>query len=184
MNVRLSILLVAILVLFAGTYGVIRITDQGDRKEKQPWLYKMDDRSIVGIEVTHSDTTINYYKKPGSTDWYIESADGPIPVPIEKWSGTTLVLSGPQVNRVLESGRGTLSEYGLDPPQTIARITERSGVTRELHLGYKTPDEANQYAAIADDPQLFTVPQVWALVVNNLAISPPYPDEQDPSENS
>ena len=184
MNVRLSILLVTILVLFAGTYGVIRMTDQGDPKEKQPWLYKMDDHSIVSIEVTHANTTVSYRKKHGSTDWYIETDDGPIPVPIEKWSGTTLVLSGPQVNRVLDSGRGTLSEYGLDPPQTIAKITERSGVTRELHLGYKTPDGANQYAAIADDTQRFTVPQVWALVVNNLAIAPPYPDEPDVSQNS
>lgn len=184
MNIRLSILLVTVLVLFAGTYGVIRFTDQGDRTEKQPWLYKMDDRSIIAIEVTHLGNTIRYAKKSGSSDWYIETKDEPILIPIKKWSGTTLVLSGPQVNRVLDSGRGTLSEYGLDPPQTIALITERSGVTRELHIGYETPDGENQYAAIADDPQIFTVPQVWALVVNNLVTTPPYPDEQDASGNS
>ena len=182
MNIRLSILLVTILVLFAGTYLVIQLNDSNAVKEKQPWLYKIDDKSIVGIEVTYNDNTVRYSKKKGSSEWYIENEDGDLPVAIEKWSGTTLVLSGPQVNRVLEGNIGPMSEYGLDPPQTIAKITERTGLIREFYIGHQTPDGENQYATLSDDPQLFTVPQVWALVINKLATNPPYKTEEvDPT---
>ena len=178
MNIRLSILLVTILVLFAGTYFVIQINDSNTVGEKQPWLYKIDDKSIVALEVTHDNQTVIYAKKKGSSKWSIKSEDGDIPVAIAKWSGTTLVLSGPQVNRVLEGNIGQMSEYGLDPPQTVVKITERSGLIQEFHIGYQTPDGENQYAILSDDPQLFTVPQVWALVINKLATNPPYLTEE------
>jgi len=92
----------------------------------------------------------------------------------EKWSGTPLLLSGPQVSRVVALSIDNPATYGLDPPATVVKVTERSGITFEFHMGDTTPDGENQYAALIGDPKLFTLPQIWAEVINRLATEPPY----------
>ena len=179
MNVRLSILLVAVLIIFGGTFLVFQFNRSEKAAENQPWLYRLDDSSIVHIEVTHDGQTVNYDKKPGGTTWFIQDSGQETPVFMEKWGGTTLILGGPRVNRVVSPSVEDLSLYGLDPPQTIVKVTERTGVVREFHMGDTTPDGNNQYTALIDNPQLFTVPQVWAEVVNRLATEPPYPPEEE-----
>ena len=61
------------------------------------------------------------------------------------------------------------------PPSISVRLTERTGRTYEAHLGLETPDGQNQYARLVGSPKLFTVPQIWARVVNRLVFQPPYP---------
>ena len=39
----------------------------------------------------------------------------------------------------------------------------------------ETPDGLNQYARLVGSPKLFSVPQIWARVVNRLVFQPPYP---------
>lgn len=175
MNVRLSFLLVAVLVIFGGTFLVFQFTRAEERSPDPPWLFKVDDQSIVHIEVSHAGKTVNYNKRPGGITWYIQDGAQETPVLIEKWSGTTLLLSGPQVNRVLSQTVDNPQTYGFDPPKTMVRVTERTGVTYEFHLGDPTPDGQNQYARLVGDPQLFTVAQIWAEVINRLATRPPYP---------
>lgn len=175
MNIRLSFLLVAVLIIFGGTFLVFQFTRAEESPPKKPWLFKVDDNSLVHIEVSHNGETAIYRKKPGSTDWYIQDEGGETPVFREKWSGTPLLLSGPQVNRVLSQSIDNPKAYGLDPPKSTVKITERSGITYEFHLGDPTPDGENQYAYLEGDPQLFTVPQIWAEVINRLATAPPYP---------
>ena len=41
-------------------------------------------------------------------------------------------------------------------------------------MGIPTPDGSNQYARLVGDDALFTLPSVWADVVNRLALDPPY----------
>ena len=177
MNVRLTFLLVAVVVLFGGTVLALKLTHQNKSTADEPWLYRIDDGAIIHIRVTSTDQTVNYDKKPGSESWYIQSASGgpDVPVFLEKWSGTTLLLSGPKVNRKLADTIDNPAAYGLDPPQTSITVTERSGPTYEFHLGNTTPDGQNQYARLVGSPKLFTVPEVWARVINNLATKPPYP---------
>jgi hypothetical protein len=64
--------------------------------------------------------------------------------------------------------------FGLEPPQTKVRVTDRSGNTLEFYLGDATPDSEQQYASLVGDPALFTVPVAWAEVINRLADDPPY----------
>ena len=176
MNVRLSALLVAILIIFGGTFLVFRFTSSPKHDTlDRPWLYKLDDGSIVHIEVTHGDQTASYDKKPGSTTWYIQNETEEVPVFQEKWSGTPLLLSGPQVSRVLAQTIENPAQYGLDPPRTVVKVTERSGLVYEFHMGNTTPDGSSQYAYLVGDPQLFTLPEIWAQVINRLATEPPYP---------
>ena len=176
MNVRLSFLLIAVLIIFGGTFLVFQFTRAEESPPDPPWLYKVDDDSIVHIEVTHDGKTVNYDKKPGGTTWYIQEEDGQeIQVLTEKWSGTPLLLSGPRVNRLLSQTVDNPKIYGLEPPKSIVRVTERSGFTYEFRMGDPTPDGQNQYVYLVGDPQLFTVPQIWAEVINRLVDEPPYP---------
>lgn len=183
MNLRLSILLVAILVLFGGTFLVLRFAGQQEASTDEPWLFRLDDGAIAFIVATHEDKTVNYEKKPGSLKWFILE-DPELPVNFEKWSGTPLLLSGPRVNRVLADTIEDAASFGLDPPVSSVTVTERTGIGFEFHMGNITPDESNTYARLVGFPQLFTVPTSWAEVINGLATEPPYPrlyliDEED-----
>ncbi len=180
MNIRLSFLLVAVLILFGGTFLVFQFTDLiGDSSRNdtadRPWLFKLDDNSIVHIQVSHAGRTVDYDRKPGGTTWFIQENGEETQVFQEKWSGTTLLLSGPQVNRIVTSSFDNPASYGLEPPETVVKVTERSGLVYEFHMGSTTPDSGNQYTYLVGDPTLFTVPQIWAQVINNLADEPPYP---------
>lgn len=174
MNLRLSILLVAILVFFGGTFLVVRFTGPRDSTPDEPWLFRLDDGAIAYIVATHKDKTVNYEKKLGSLQWFILE-DPELPVNFEKWSGTPLLLSGPRVNRVLSETIDDPVSYGLDPPVTSVTVTERNGQGFEFHMGIPTPDETNTYARLVGFPQLFTVPTAWSDVISNLASKPPYP---------
>ena len=173
MNLRLSILLVAVLLIFGGTVLVIWLTGSDDSPPKNPWLYGIDQTSIVHISVSHQDQTVDYQRKTGSTDWFI-LGDPVIPVFPQKWSGTPLLLSGGRVTRVLADSISDPTSFGLDPPVTKVWVTDRSGNTVEFHLGDPTPDTRHHYATLVGDPALFTVPLSFADEIKRLAITPPY----------
>ena len=161
-------------MLFGGTFLVVRFTGPKDRVPDEPWLFKIDDSAIAHIAVTYKDQTVSYDKKLGSAKWYIQE-DPEVPVFLDKWSGTPLLVSGPRVNRVLADNIDDPAAYGLDPPETKIQVTARNGQGFEFHLGIPTPDEKNNYARLIGSPKLFTVPAIWAQVVSRLATEPPYP---------
>ncbi len=189
MNIRLSFLLVAVLVLFGGTFLVFQFTEligdsSADDAANRPWLFKLDDSSIVHIQVSHGGRTVDYDRKPGGTTWFIQENGEETQVFQEKWSGTTLLLSGPQVNRIVASSFDNPASYGLEPPESVVKVTERSGLVYEFHMGSTTPDSENQYTYLVGDPTLFTVPQIWAQVINKLADEPPYPPPPEEEESA
>ena len=175
MNIRLSFLLVAVLLIFGGTFLIIQLRPTPSESLDRPWLYRIDDSSIVHIEVSNAGLTSSFDRKPGSLKWVIQGETEDVPVALRGWSGTPLLLSGPQVTRVLASEISNPATYGLDPPASVVKVTERSGLSYEFHMGSITPDGKNQYAYLVGDPQLFTVPEIWARVINQLALEPPYP---------
>ena len=180
MNIRLSFFLVAVLVIFGGTFLVFQFTDliddsSGGDEANRPWLFKLDDNSIVHIQISRGGRTVDYDRKPGGTTWFIQENGEETQVFQEKWSGTPLLLSGPQVNRIVVSSFDNPAAYGLEPPETVVKVTERSGLVYEFHMGTTTPDKENQYTYLVGDSTLFTVPQIWAQVINKLADEPPYP---------
>ena len=174
MNVRLTFLLVAVLILFGGTFLVFKFRDSARSSDDLPWLYRIDDGDITHIQVTNDGKTVDYDRKLGSNTWLIQGENRDYSVFLDKWSGTPLLLSGPKVDRVLAESAENLSIYGLAPPESIVKVTERSGVTYEFHMGTTTPDRKNQYTRLVGDPQLFTVTEIWAQVINRLALEPPY----------
>ncbi|HZA22894.1 MAG TPA: hypothetical protein VFA32_09875, partial [Dehalococcoidia bacterium] len=90
MNVRLSFLLVAILVIFGGTFLVFNFTRAEEEPPQRPWLYKVPDDTIVHIQVSYNGQTVNYDRKPGGHTWFIQEEGKETPVFVEKWSGTPL----------------------------------------------------------------------------------------------
>ncbi len=175
MNIRLTILLIIVLLLFGGTFAGVILTRDPEPRQEQAWLWRVDDNSLVNILVTFEGETIEYRKKEGGVRWFIVEEDQERQVYQDKWSGTPLLLSGPRVNRTLADEMEDPAQYGLDPPITVVRLTERTGRQYEAHLGLQTPDGQNQYARLVGSPKLFSVPQIWARVVNRLVFQPPYP---------
>ena len=176
MNIRLTILLAVIAVMIAATWAVIEFTDLVFREEAdpdEPWLFHIDDGDITFIEVTHGGQSVQYSRDPAGYQWMIVG-DPSFPVFQQKWGGTTLLLSGPRVNRGLSTTISNPAEYGLDPPETIVRVSDYAGNQVEFHMGIPTPDGGNQYARLVGDGALYTVPASWATVVNRLALEPPY----------
>ncbi len=175
MNIRLTILLIVVLILCVGTYFGVNAFRNPEPKQDQAWLWRVDDNSLVNITVTFEGDTVEYRKKPGGIRWFIVEADGERQVYQDKWSGTPLLLSGPKVNRTLANEIDNPDQYGLDPPISVVRLTERTGRVYEAHIGEVTPDGQNQYARLVGSPKLFIVPQIWARVINRLVFQPPYP---------
>ena len=173
MNLRLSILLVAVLLIIGGIFLALRFTGSEAVREQRPWLFRIDENSIAHITVSHGGQTVDYAKNPGSEDWNI-LGEPDIPVYRPKFGGTPLMLSGPRVSRVVAAKVKNLASFGLEPPQTKVRVTDRGGSTLEFYLGDPTPDSEQQYASLVGNPALFTVPASWAEVINRLADDPPY----------
>ena len=71
MNVRLSILLALVLLVFGGTYLAIQLTQSDEPRETDPWLYSVDAGNMVRISVTYQGETVTYQQKPGSPDWIV-----------------------------------------------------------------------------------------------------------------
>ena len=174
MNIRLTILLVFVLAIFATLALYFKPWEQTSTPEDQPWLYRIDDDSIVHVEVTHLGQTVVYDKDLGRGKWFIVDGDQRAEVYQDKWAGTPLLLSGPKVNRVLSETIENPVQYGLEPPESIIQVTEATGLVYEFWLGNVTPDGGYNYTSLVGDPKLFTVPEIWAQVVNRLVNEPPY----------
>ena len=176
MNVRLTILLAVVAVMIGSTWAIIEFTDVVFREERdpdEPWLFHMEESDITYIEVVHNALSAQYSRDSGSHQWMI-IGDPSYPVFQQRWGGTPLLLSGPRVNRGLKETIENPAVYGLDPPESIVRVGDWAGNTVEFHMGIPTPDGGNQYARLVGDDALYTVPSVWADVVNRLADDPPY----------
>jgi hypothetical protein len=176
MNVRLTILLAVLAVMIGATWAIIEFTDlvyRGDPDPDEPWLFHIEPSDITRIEVAHKEDSIEFARDAASNQWMI-IGDPSYPVFSYRWGGIPLLLSGPRVNRGLKETIDDGSQYGLDPPESVVRVSDFSGNTFEFHMGIPTPDGDNQYARLVGDHALYTVPSIWAQVINRLAFEPPW----------
>ena len=66
MNVRLSFLLVAVLLIVGGAVVITQVVpDDKERRPQVDWIYKMDVDDIYGISVVHQDTLQVYDRQGG-----------------------------------------------------------------------------------------------------------------------
>ena len=176
MNVRLTILLAVLAVMIGATWAIIEFTDvvyRGEPEPDEPWLFHIEPSDITRIEVAYKEDSIEFARDGGSSQWLI-IGDPSYPVFSQRWGGVPLLLSGPRVNRGLKTNIDDGSQYGLEPPESVVRVSDFAGNTFEFHMGIPTPDGDNQYARLVGDNALYTVPAIWAEVVNRLAHDPPW----------
>ena len=174
MNIRLTIMLVFVLAIFGVLALVLKPWEQREPPDERPWAWHVDDDQIVHVEVTHKGETVVYDKDLGRGKWFIVDGDERTQVYQDKWAGTPLILSGPKVSRVLLETIENPAQYGLEPPESVIQITEKTGQMYEFWLGGLTPDGEQNYMLLVGNSQLFTVPEIWAMVVNRLVNEPPF----------
>ncbi len=171
MNVRLTILLVVVLAIIGGSVAIAQSLRTKEPKTQEPWMYKVNEQDIASISVIHKDEQVDYALE--GDHWVIKDGNDS-QVFIDKWSGTTLLLSGPRSARFLADQVDDPARYGLDSPQTRVTLVDKSGYPLGFYLGDPTPDGQNWYAGVVGSPRLFTVASVWGEVVSRLASEPPY----------
>ena len=177
MNVRLSILLVVVLGLVAGAVFITRALGTKEPEERPPQLFKVNESAIIAIEVTHNDAHTEYARV--GEQWVIKDGND-TPVFLEKWSGKTLLLTGPRCKRAVIEEIDDPADYGLESPPTKIRMTLTGGTVVEFHLGDPTPNRENWYARLVGSNRLCTLPAVYAQVVSGMATAPPYPPTPEP----
>jgi len=140
------------------------------------FLLAFDEDSIVYIQVSHGGRTVDYDRRPpgGTYDWVIQENGEETQVFVDTWSSMVSQLSRPPL-RTVAFPFDSLASYGLEPPETVVKVTERRGLV-EFHMGSTTCDSETRYIYLVGDPTIImAVNQGWAQVITNLAKRPPYP---------
>jgi hypothetical protein len=173
-NFRTSILLLVVLAMVAGYVFFVQVSESPDSQDVPPWFYSIDINDINRI-VIHRHGEAAAFVLGEDNNWYFGEPEG-LPVDIDRWGGVTLLLSGPQVRRViLEEPPIDLSPYGLDAPPIRIEVDLKDGETIPILLGDSTPDGVGIYAQMEGLPSIFTIVFGWGEVMARLVTEPPYP---------
>ena len=165
--------LVLLLAIAAAAVAVWALALDGD-DEPEPTprparLYAVPQDDIVNVTVQTETDTVTFERRDGG--WYF--ADALAPVNLDRWGGVVLLLSGPEVERLLAPS-DALSEFGLDAPDIVS--IGLAGSSRvEVRLGSETPDGRNVYAQLNGKSDVALVNEPWARVLRRLGDEPPLP---------
>lgn len=174
MNTTATAALLIILAIVAGLWFFVFQAGEAEREPSDNfWFYKVEENDIELISVKTEDTDEVFSYREGA-GWFFDGEKQP-PVDQARWGGVTLVLSGPQVRRVLAEEIENYDTYGLDPPTTVLELGLDGGQSMEMYLGKLTPDGSGYYAYQRDDDNLYVIESVWGQVLRRLAFEPPYP---------
>lgn len=169
MSFRISFILLVLVAVVGGYVLIFELQRQPTKVPEPPFFYDVQPEAIARVSVTYQGQEQVFLKKDGV--WLFEGSGDP--VNMERWSGITLLLSGPRAARVLLPEFGNPAEYGLDPPETNISLTLEGGQPISVLVGYKTPDELSSYAQVVGFPQLLLVSSSWSEVINRLVTEPP-----------
>ena len=185
MNYRLTIGLVAALVLVI-VIGVIVTTQRGRSTPERAsiprtFFYQVDDDDINKVIITHLGTTFRWVTDSERT-WRFDDVDGE-KVNLERWSGITLLLSGPQYRRKLaeQAPADKLAEWGLASPRTVITVGLQGIGDVTIRIGDKTPDGISHYTQFRSpgdrsqaDSSVYLIDSSWGDVMERLVNEPPY----------
>jgi hypothetical protein len=168
--IRLGLVSVAAIVVFAAWMVWIRDSGEPIGPEAVVRLYTVDQDAIVNVAIETGEQSARFARNAGG--WAFEDPRG-LTVNIERWGGIVLLLSGPQVERELGHAKER-DDFGLDTP-SIVELTLEDDSRIRVTLGDRTPDERHYYATVASDEGLFLVNADWGNVLKALVEAPPYP---------
>ncbi|MBI2867686.1 MAG: hypothetical protein HYX97_05060 [Chloroflexi bacterium] len=146
------------------------------------------------IKVTHLGQSQTFVRsEEDKNEWRFDSPSGP-PVHPDRWSGITLLLSGPNTSRRFKPDELSIADAGLDNPQTIIDIgldyddpITDTPVSFTLLLGDKTADGAKYYLQFQDGVGnradiIDLVDTTWGDVMSRLVTEPPLIPTPAPSQ--
>ena len=182
MSFRISFILLVLVAVVGGYVLIFELQRQPAKDPDPPFFYDVQPEAIARVSVTYQGVEQVFVKK-GIT-WQFEASGDP--VNMDRWSGMTLLLSGPRAARVLQPEFANPEEYGLEPPETSIHLTLDGGQTIAILVGYQTADSFSNYAQVIGFPQLLLVSSSWGDVINRLVIEPPVvtPTPEEPVENT
>jgi hypothetical protein len=173
MNVRISAVLVLVLALIASYVFLFELGKPSEESGgKSPWFYDLAMSEIEEFTVTYEAGSETFIQAPDGT-WHFDAFDG-APVHLDKFSGMTLLLSGPRSKRKLEGDNIDPAAYGLESPISTIIVGMDGGRRVSVELGDITPDEKGQYVRLVGESDIFIVTNAWGDVLTNLVKNPPY----------
>ncbi len=184
MNYKITVLLILLALATAGIFYYFSSNQSEEVSIDPPWFYQVSMDDINFIEVTRKDKSVGFYKNNDRT-WSFVNPKG-IPPSYERWGGVTLLLSGPQTQRLLVADKvDDPAQYGLDDPNLIINFDLVGGRNLTLKLGGATSDFKHYYCQINDFEELFIISSMWNDVLGDLVDELPYPKwyvKRDPQE--
>lgn len=173
MNVRISAVLLLLLALIASYVFLFELEKPSEESgKKSPWFYDLAMSEIEEFTVTYEAESETFVQAPDGT-WHFDDFDG-APVDLDKFSGITLLLSGPRSMRELEGDNINPAAYGLESPISSITVGMDGGRSVSIELGDITPDVKGQYVRLAGESDIFIVTNSWGDVLTNLVRNPPY----------
>ncbi|MFH1140689.1 MAG: hypothetical protein V1724_03230 [Chloroflexota bacterium] len=169
MSFRISFILLVLVAVVGGYVLIFELQRQPVEEPAPPFFYDVQPEAIARVSITYQGEPQVFVRKDGA--WLFEASGNP--VDMVRWSGMTLLLSGPRAARVLRSEFDNPAEYGLDPPETSISLALEGGQPIAILVGNKTPDEVSSYAQVVGFPQLLLVSSSWSDVINRLVTEPP-----------
>jgi len=169
MSFRISFILLVLVAVVGGYVLIFELQRQPTKEPEPPFFYDVQPDAIARVSITYRGVEQVFIRKSGA--WLFEASGDP--VNMERWSGMTLLLSGPRAARVLRPEFDNPAEYGLDPPETAISLTLEGGQPVAILVGHKTPDSLSNYAQVIGFPQLLLVSSSWGDVINRLVSEPP-----------
>ena len=180
--VRLSLLALAALIAGAAWQALLRGDGDDERAPaaRRERLYAVAQDDIASVAVRTADGEAAF-RRGADGSWAFD-ADPPLPVNPDRWGGVTLLLSGPEVERVLVAAdvanggaNGGAGEFGLDAPSAVVRVGLADGSAVTARLGDRTPDGRNVYAQVGGRDAVALVNAPWGEALTRLATDPPFP---------
>jgi hypothetical protein len=185
MNPRVTLGLLAVLLALAG-YVYFAPASGGSAgqpaaKEKavdpQLEVFSFQDAEIqrLAVEKGGQQTVV---EKNAEGNWTLQPTGEP--ADRLRLNGLLLRLSNLRASRRFAEP-GSLADYGLATPETVATLTKADGTRLVLELGAAAPAEAGTYAKRADDPAVFIISRAIVQDLDRLIAEPPREPTPAPS---
>lgn len=156
---RVTLFLIIVLGLLAGTYYFIQNRESGDdltdTADQSLVISRFDLDAAVGLTIENSSGTHAFEKKDG--EWVLASPDG-LDFNKEKISNILYTLADLDGERVfdVDPDMESLSSYGLDKPGRYT-VKLADGSTKDIELGARTPTRDGYYVRLKDGEKVYTI---------------------------
>jgi hypothetical protein len=119
-----------------------------------PAIVKIDPANVTELVIKLKEPVA--LKKTTAGLWQI-TEPRPYPADQEAVAGVLSTLSALNADRVVEEKASNRKQYGLDPAPAELDIRGKDNAMQQLLLGDDTPAGGDVYAALANDPRVFTI---------------------------